>query len=298
MSSEETFDLSSMFYAVFMKPPINKKDAASVQRTTKSTDAGLEMLEAHVARCRLGDQPSATQKRNDRSYLCEVMKIMTQLDEVCIKIAKWEGWNAEEYKMLFKHYPERFKELTNRGLVCYGRSKKHSQQDLGNWWYVYLYYCIHLSRPEFVEQLGEVKESLQVNRFPAVTSCELETKGDVIEYALHLLRFTGPKIDKEVRDRRNEMMQLFCKFSVLMENLEMRLARSPILTRTADKWCNSQRPQPEAFALAVHLCKIAYEDPNDVNLCEAYRAVQALCTKPIVPVHHARESYSTSSPIV
>ena len=77
MSSEETFDLPSMFYAACMKPPINKKDAASVQRTTKSTDAGLEMLEDEVERCRLGDQPSATEKRDDRSYLCEVMKILS-----------------------------------------------------------------------------------------------------------------------------------------------------------------------------------------------------------------------------
>ena len=76
----------------------------------------------------------------------------------------------------------------------------------------------------------------------------------------------------------SQMMQKFCKFRNLMHEPEMRLARSPILTRTADEWCNSQRPQPEAFALAVHLCKRAYVDQNDVNLCEAHRAVQALCT--------------------
>ena len=299
MSSEETFDLRSMFYAVFMKLPIKKKDAASVQRTIKSADAGLQMFfEDVVEWCRLGDQPSATKQRDDRSHLREVMKIMIQLDEVCIKIAEWEGWNAEEYKKMLKDCPERYKELTNRGFVCFGHSKKYVQRDLGNWWYVYLYYCIHLRRPEFVKQLSELKESLQVNRFPAVTPGELETKGDVIEYALYRLRFTGPNIPKELRDRRNEMMQLFRDFSDLMQKLEMRLARSPILTRTADEWCNSQRPQPEAFALAVHLCKRAYVDPNDVNLCEAHRAVQALCTKPIVPVHHARESYSSSSPIV
>ena len=277
MSSEEIFDLRSMFYAVLMKLPIKKKDTASVQRTIKS--AGLQMFfEDVVERCRLGDQPSATKQRDDRSHLREVMKIMIQLDEVCIKIAEWEGWNAEEYKKMLKDCPERYKELTNRAFVCFGHSRKWVQRDLGNWWYVYLYYCIHLRRPEFVKQLSELKESLRVNRFPAVTPAELETKGDVIEYALYRLRFTGPNIPKELRDRRNEMMQLFRDFSDLMHKLEMRLARSPILTRTADEWCNSQRPQPEAFALAVHLCKRAYVDPNDVNLCEAHRAVQALCT--------------------
>ena len=277
MSSEEIFDLRSMFYAVLMKLPIKKKDTASVQRTIKS--AGLQMFfEDVVERCRLGDQPSATKQRDDRSHLREVMKCMIELDEVCIKIAEWEGWNAEEYKKMLKDCPERYKELTNRAFVCFGHSRKWVQRDLGNWWYVYLYYCIHLRRPEFVKQLSELKESLRVNRFPAVTPAELETKGDVIEYALYRLRFTGPNIPKELRDRRNEMMQLFRDFSDLMHKLEMRLARSPILTRTADEWCNSQRPQPEAFALAVHLCKRAYVDPNDVNLCEAHRAVQALCT--------------------
>ena len=179
MSSEEIFDLRSMFYAVLMKLPIKKKDAASVQRTIKS--AGLQMFfEDVVERCRLGDQPSATKQRDDRSHLREVMKCMIELDEVCIKIAEWEGWNAEEYKKMLKDCPERYKELTNRAFVCFGHSRKWVQRDLGNWWYVYLYYCIHLRRPEFVKQLSELKESLRVNRFPAVTPAELETKGDVI----------------------------------------------------------------------------------------------------------------------
>ena len=73
-------------------------------------------------------------------------------------------------------------------------------------------------------------------------------------------------------------MQKFRHFSNLMHTLEMQLARSPILTRTADEWCNSQRPQPERFARAIHLCKKAYVEPNDLNLREAHGAVQALCT--------------------
>ena len=262
MSIEEILDLTSMFCALFMELIIKKKDAASVQRTIKSADAGSQMFfEDVVQRCRLGDQPSATKQRDDRWHLCEVMKCMIELDEVCKEIAEWEGWNAEEYKKMITRYPD-----------VYTAGSAYSET------YVYLYYCIHLRRPEFVKQLSELKESLRVNRFPAVTEAELNNKGDVIEYGLYRVRFTGPKIPKELRDRNIEMMQKFCEFSDLMHKLEMRLARSPILTRTADEWCNSQRPQPEAFALAVHLCKKAYVDPNDVNLCEAHRAVQALCT--------------------
>ena len=281
MSSEEIFDHTSMFCALFMEPIIKKKDAASVQRTIKRANAGSQMFfEDVVQRYRLGDQPSATKQRDDRIHLCAVMKCMIELDEVCKEIAEWEGWNAEEYEEMITCYPDVYKKNTNRGLVCFriGNSRRCVQRDLGNRWYVYLYYCIHLRRPEFVKQLSEVKESLRVNRFPAVTEAELNNKGDVIEYGIYRVRFTGPNIPKERRDRNNEMMQKFRHFSDLMHKLEMRLARSPILTRTADEWCNSQRPQPEAFALAIHLCKRAYVDPNDLNLCEAHRAVQALCT--------------------
>ena len=136
----------------------------------------------------------------------------------------------------------------------------------------------HLRRPEFVKRLSKLKESLQVDRFPAVTEAEKINKGDVIEWCIYKIRFTGPAVPKGLRDRNNEMMQKFRHFSNLMHTLEMQLARSPILTRTADEWCNSQRPQPERFALAIHLCKKAYVEPNDLNLREAHGAVQALCT--------------------
>lgn len=284
MSSKEPFDFTSMFGALFMELTIKKKgrgkDAVSVQRKIKSADAGSQMFfEDVVQRCRRGDQPSATKQRDDRWHLCEVMKCMIELDELCKEIAEWEGWNAEEYKEMITDYPEDYKRKTNRAFVCFGNSRKRVQRDLGNRWYMHLYYYIHLKRPEFVEQLSELKESLQVNRGPAVTKAELNNKGDVIEYGLYRVRFTGPKIPQRLRDRNIEMMQKFRDFSDLMHKLEMRLARSPILTQSsADEWCNSQRPPPEAFALAIYLCNIAYVDQNDVNLCEAYRAVQALCT--------------------
>ena len=44
MSSEEIFDHTSMFCALFMEPIIKKKDAASVQRTIKRANAGSQMF--------------------------------------------------------------------------------------------------------------------------------------------------------------------------------------------------------------------------------------------------------------
>ena len=279
MSSEGIFDPTSLFCALFMKLPFKKKDAAAVQRTITRADPDAQMFFEDVVQWyRLGDQPSATKRCDDRNHLCKVMKIIIELEDVCDQIAASECWNAEEYEKMIGS--EEYKKNTNRGLVYFriANSRRYVHRDLGNWMYVYLYYCIHLRRPEFVKRLSKLKESLQVDRFPAVTEAEKIHKGDVIEWCIYKIGFTGSAIPKELRDRNNEMMQKFRHFSNLMHTLEMQLARSPILTRTADEWCNSQRPQPEPFALAIHLCKKAYVEPNDLNLREAHGAVQALCT--------------------
>ena len=258
-NNHRPFDWSSLFFAV------------------------LSFLDV-IQQCRLGYQPSSTTQQDDRRHLRLVIAIMIKLDKVCKEIAEWEGWDYKEYEEMITKKPKEYKAKTNRAFVCFGNSKKRVQRDLGNLWYMFLYYYIHLQRPEFVEQLGELKESLQVNRGPAATKAELNNKGDVIEYGLYRVRFTGPAIPQRERDRNLEMMQKFCQFGDLMHDLEMHLARSPILPQSsADRWCNSERAQPEALARAIYDCAKLHADQNDANLRNAHSAVQRLCTP--TPMH-------------
>ena len=246
--------------------------------------AALSFLDV-IQQCRLGYRPIDRRHLclNDRRHLCSVMACVIKLDKVCKEIAEWEGWDAKEYKKMLTDYPERYKERTNRAFVCFGKSRKQIQPDLGNWWYAFLYYYLHLQRPEFVKQLSRLKESLQVNRGP-VTGTDLNNKGDVIEYGLYRVRFTGPAIPQGVRDRNIEMMQKFCQFGDLMHDLEMHLARSPILPQSsADRWCNSERAHPDALAQAIYDCAKLHADQNDANLRNAHSAVQRLCTP--TPMH-------------
>ena len=143
-NNHRPFDWSSLFFAV------------------------LSFLDV-VQQCRLGDQPSSTMQQDDRGHLRSVIAIMIKLDKVCKEIAEWEGWDYKVYANMFKYEPDEYKANTNRAYVCFGNSKKRVQRDLGNLWYMFLYYYIHLQNPEFVEELGKLRESLRVNRFPAAT---------------------------------------------------------------------------------------------------------------------------------
>ena len=105
-----------------------------------------------------------------------VIACMIKLDKLCKEIAEWEGWDAEEYKAKITcNYPK-YKAETNRAFVCFGNSRKRVQQDLGNWWYTFLYYYVYLQRPEFVEQLSRLKGSLQVNRGPITEATSISTR--------------------------------------------------------------------------------------------------------------------------
>ena len=78
MSSEGIFDPTSLFCALFMKLPFKKKDAAAVQRTITRADPDAQMFFEDVVQWyRLGDQPSATKRCDDRNHLCKVMKILS-----------------------------------------------------------------------------------------------------------------------------------------------------------------------------------------------------------------------------
>ena len=253
-NNHRPFDWSSLFFAV------------------------LSFLDV-VQRCRLGDQPSSTMQQDDRGHLRSVIAIMIKLDKVCKEIAEWKGWDYEVYAHMLNNEPKEYKANTNSAYVCFGNSKKRVQRDLGNLWYMFLYYYIHLQNPEFVEELGKLRESLRVNRFPAATEGDLINKGDIIEFGLYRLRNTGWIIPQRERNRNIEMMQKFCEFGDLMHELEMRLARSPILPQSsADKWCNSERAEPEAFAKAIYFCSKLHAEQNDTNLRNAHVAVQLLCT--------------------
>ena len=139
--------------------------------------AALSFLDV-IQQCRLGYRP--TDRRhlclNDRRHLCLVIACVIKLDKVCKEIAEWEGWDAKEYKKMLTDYPERYKARTNRAFVCFGKSRKQIQPDLGNWWYAFLYYYLHLQRPEFVEQLSRLKGSLQVNRGPITEATSISTR--------------------------------------------------------------------------------------------------------------------------
>ena len=228
-----------------------------------------------VQQCRFGDQPSATKQQEDRRHLRRTARLLREIHSVCKEISGEHKWWRASVAKFWEDFEE-YKAETNRAVVCFPKSMRFQKKDLGNWLYNVIYYYVAKENPLLVAELSCKLESLQANRGPT-TRTALVNKGDVIESGVRRAQMIGFV--------NAWMMQKFCRFANLMHDLEMQLARSPILTRSsADTWSNWQRPDPEALAYAIERCcefdKLkrlhAYEF-HDTSLLEAHRAVQSLC---------------------
>ena len=141
-----------------------------------------------------------------------------------------------------------FKAKSNGGVVF----RQGRMVDDGNWNYA----CIlHLVRHSMAQYGSDRHLNAVFRRWPAtaVESSNLSMQGDVIEYILYHLKFTGPAIEKSLRDAREALHAAIRSFGDNMLRLMNLCGGKPIQYVVVDR-----RPDPRLFttfmlqALKVH----------------------------------------------
>ena len=147
---------------------------------------------------------------------------------------------------------EDFKNFSHEGFVW----KERRMHDLGNYSYVLLYQCLmrlatHESKPVAMRflDIGALYPSMEIKASPTTTSFSM--KGDLIEVALALCKYTGPAIPAVLVNQR-------VAFNALIVEYEKAIANVFMITCTSDyghpllKHC----PLPDHLAKAIFFANV------------------------------------------